>query len=159
MQNFDLNAEQAGEWFPFFGSKVKPNGNIEYLEPEPGAGKAQFRIADPEFQEEIQKLAGGEKHVEFIPNPAKMNNLERVEWREQTPDQRKKEQELLWDHVIMGWEDKAPFLNNDGSPIEQTSKNKVKLMGIPSFARYAVRCLQLIAGAAEQAKEDAVKNS
>jgi len=153
---FDLKNAGSGEWFPFFGSEIKPDGDVVYFDPEPNTGKMQLRVADSDVMDKIQKETRTKK-VEHIPNP-KSRGMERIEYFDQTPEQAKLERELIWDHAIENWEDKAPFLNADGSPIERTIENKLKLMAIPVCARFDGMSLQLIEGAAKDIKEAAVKN-
>jgi len=157
MKNFDLNTS-AGEWFPFFESDIQPNGDIKYLDPEKDAAKVKLRMADPDVLDIIQKETGGKREVEHVLNP-KTRKMERIEFYTQTPDQKKREREMTWDHAIMDWEDKPPFLNNDQSPIARTAENKLKLMAIPVFGRFVGRCMELLSGTGTDIKEVAEKNS
>lgn len=150
---FDLNTA-AGEWFPFFASEIKPDGEVKYLDPEEGAGKVQLRIADSDTLERIQSETR-KKQSEFVLN--KVNRqMERVAYFDQTPAQEKKERELIWDHAIMNWEG---ILDSNSKPIPCTLENKMKLMSVPIFARFVGRCLQLISGASDSAKAELEKNS
>jgi hypothetical protein len=90
---FDLSNEAQGEWFSFFGSEIKENGEVRYLDPEEGAGKICLRIADPEVIEKIQAQTR-KKSAEFALNP-RTRQMERVSFYEQTPTQEKKERELI----------------------------------------------------------------
>jgi hypothetical protein len=155
IQCFDLNSS-VGEWFPFFRSEQKPDGTTVYEDPQEGVARIQLRIADSEVIESIQKQTRTKK-VDHVVNPSS-RKMERIEYFDQTPEQEKLERELIWDHAIMNWEDKAPFLNKDGSPIEKTVENKLKLMGRPMFARCVTRCLQMITGLRDEAKALATKN-
>lgn len=151
---FDVSGEVPGEWFKFFRSEIKENGEVSYLDPEADAGQVCLRIATPEVIESIQSQTR-KKHAEFVRNP-NTRAMERVTWFDQTPDQEKKERELTWDHAIQGWEG---ILDKDGNEIPCTTENKLKLMNISQFARFVVRCLRLIAGANAEAAEEAEKNS
>jgi len=153
---FDLKNAGSGEWFPFFRSEIKPDGDVTYFDPEPDAGKMQLRVADSEVMDKIQKETRTKK-VDHILNKS-THKMDRDEYFDQTPEQAKLEREMIWDHAIENWEDKAPFLNADGSPIERTIENKLKLMSIPICARFVGRSLQLIQGAAKEVKEASVKN-
>jgi hypothetical protein len=62
---------------------------------------------------------------------------------------------MIWDHAIQGWEG---ILDKNGKEIPCTLPNKMKLMGIPQFARFVARCLQQITGANTQEAEGAEKN-
>jgi hypothetical protein len=150
---FDLSNEAQGEWFSFFGSEIKENGEVRYLDPEEGAGKICLRIADPEVIEKIQAQTR-KKSAEFALNP-RTRQMERVSFYEQTPTQEKKERELIWDHAIVDWKD---ILDREGEQIPCTLDNKLKLMNNPQFARFVGRCLQLITGANAQTSEAEGKN-
>jgi len=151
---FDVSGEVPGEWFKFFRSEIKEDGGINYLEPEADAGRVCLRIASPEVIESIQSQTR-KKNAEFVRNP-NTRAMERVTYFDQTPEQEKKERELIWDHAIQSWEG---MLDKDGDEIPCTIENKLKLMNIPQFARFVGRCLQLITGANAQATEGAEKNS
>jgi len=149
---FDINIG-AGEWFPFFGSKIKQDGEIEYFDPEPGAGSVCLRTADPDVLEKIQSET--RKRVsENVFNP-KTRSMERIVYFDQTPAQEKKEREMIWDHAIMDFKD---ILDVNGKQIPVTLENKMKLMNNPLFSRFVGRCLQLIGEAKETAKVKEAKN-
>ena len=150
---FDLSTEGQGEWFSFFGSVIKENGEVAYLDPEPDAGKVCLRIADPEVIEKIQAQTR-KKSAEFALNP-RTRQMERVTFFEQTPTQEKKERELIWDHAIVDWKD---ILDRDGNAIPCTLENKLRLMNNPQFARFIGRCLQLITGANQNQQSVIEKN-
>lgn len=150
---FDVTGETPGEWFTFFRSEIKENGEVVYLDPEADAGRVCLRIASPEVIESIQAQTR-KKQAEFVRNP-NTRAMERVTWFDQTPEQEKKERELIWDHAIQGWEG---MLDVSGTEIPCTLENKLKLMNIPQFARFVGRCLQLITGANAKTAEGAEKN-
>jgi len=152
---FNLESS-AGEWFPFFGSEMGTDGEIKYSDPEPGAARVMLRQADPDVLEEIYSKTGKEE-VDRVLN-TKSKAMDRVPFRKQTPEQKKLEREMIWDYAIIDWEDKAPFLQADGSPISRTVENKLKLMGIGVFGRFVTRCLQSDSGMTE-IKEAERKNS
>lgn len=149
---FDLNVS-IGEWFPFFGSEIKPDGEITYLEPEKGAGQVCVRIADAETIEKIHAQTR-KKVAENVLNP-KTRTMERLIYFDQTPEQEKKEREMIWDHAIVEWKG---ILDMKGKEIPCTLENKLKLMNIPVFARFVGRCFQLIGGNTEEKKAAAEKN-
>src|SRR3990172_2631501 len=149
---FDLSGVQ-GEWFKFFRSEIKENGDVMYLYPEDDAGRVCLRIAAPETMDNIQAQTR-KKVKEFVHNP-KTRAMERVEYFDQTDAQEKKERELIWDYAIQAWEG---ILDKDGEEIQCTTENKLKLMNIPQFARFVGRCLQMISGSNAQAEEAAGKN-
>jgi len=151
---FDLSDDAKGEWFKFFRSEIKDGGDVVYLDPEPDAGRVRIRIADAGTIDDIRTQT--RKVVkEFVLN-TRSKAMERVEYEDQTPEQKRKEGELIWDHAIQGWEG---ILDKDGNEIPCTTENKVKLMGIPQFARFVGRCLQIITGANAGSEEAATKNS
>jgi hypothetical protein len=141
MIKFDVDSGSKGEWFPFFGSKVKPNGEIEYLEPEKDAGRVRVRLANSETMERIQAQTR-KKAAEFVFNP-KSRQMDRVTYTEQTPEQEKLERELIWDHAIQEWEN---IFDSNDNPIPCTLENKMKLMNNQQFARFIGRCFELLTG-------------
>ena len=150
---FDLSVETQGEWFKFFNSEVKENGEIAYLEPEENAGRVCLRIADPDTVEKIQSQTR-KKVSEFAFNP-KSRSMERVTYFEQTPAQERKERELIWDFAIQDWQG---IMDQDGNEIPCTLENKLRLMNIPRFARFIGRCLQMITGANAESEAVSGKN-
>jgi hypothetical protein len=150
---FDLSGETRGEWFKFFRSEIREGGDVTYLDPEEGAGRVCLRIATPEVIEEIQSQTR-KKVKEFVINKL-TRKMDRWEGFDQTPEQERRERELIWDHAIQEWEG---ILDKDGNEIPCTLENKLKLMNIPQFARFVGRCLQLISGANAGAAEEAGKN-
>ena len=95
---FDLSGDTQGEWFKFFRSEIKEGGDVTYLDPEEGAGKVCLRIATPEVIEEIQSQT--RKRVkEFVVNKL-TRKMDRWEGYDQTPEQERRERELIWDHAI-----------------------------------------------------------
>lgn len=151
---FDLSGDAQGEWFKFFRSEIKESGDVTFLDPDPDAGRVRLRIAGADAIDGIRSQT--RKTVkEFVLNP-KTRAMERVEYEDQTPEQKKKEGELIWDHAIQEWEG---ILDKDGNEIPCTTENKVKLMNIPQFARFVGRCLQIITGANAGAAEEGIKNS
>jgi hypothetical protein len=143
---FNLESS-AGEWFPFFESEVMADGEVKYSDPAKDAAKVKLRQADPDVLEDIYTQTGKEE-VDRVLNP-KSHTMDRVPFRKQTAEQKKLERELIWDYAIMDWEDRAPFLQADGSPIAKTVDNKLKLMGIGVFGRFVTKCLQSSTGMAE----------
>jgi hypothetical protein len=151
---FDLSGESQGEWFRFFRSEIKENGDAVFLDPEEGAGKVCLRIATSDIIEAIQAQTR-KKVSEFAHNP-KTRAMERVVYFEQTPAQEKKENELIWDHAIVAWEG---ILDKEGNEIPCTPENKAKIMrASPEFARFVGRCLRLISSANVSTAEGAGKN-
>lgn len=149
---FDLGTV-SGEWFSFFASEIKENGDVKYLAPEPDAGKVCLRVMDPETIESIQSKTR-KRTAEFVLNP-KTRAMDRVQYYDQTPEQEKSEREMIWDYAIQDW---AGILDKNGDEIPCTLANKMALMNNPQFARFVGRCLQLITGAAASASEASAKN-
>lgn len=144
----------GGEWFTFFESEIQPNGEVKYLDSVEGAGKVCIRIADPETIEKIESQTR-KKISEFVFNP-KTRQMDRVVYFDQTPEQEKKERELIWDFAIVDWKD---LLDAENKPIPCTLENKMKLMNNPRFARFVGRCLQLISGMKVEQAAVETKNS
>jgi hypothetical protein len=148
----DIEKGSEGDWFSFFESSVNEKGEVVYADPKPDAGRVRVRSIAP-FIEERQ--AQRKKKYEFVLNPA-TRSMERVGYYEdQTPEQTKKDRDDIWDYAIVDIED---FTDGKGKPILTTRENKSKLMALPVFDRFIGRCLQLIASAGAQAKEDEAKN-
>jgi len=151
---FDLSGETQGEWFKFFQTIIKEDGEKEYLPPAEDAGSVCLRIAPVDVIEEIRTKT--RKHVKAIVLNTASKAMERIEYDDQTPEQRKEENRLVMDYAIQDW---TGILDKDGNEIPCTSENKQKLMAIPQFARFVGRCLQLIIGANAVSEEAATKNS
>lgn len=149
---FNLN-KSIGEWFPFFGSEVQADGEVKYLDPEKDGGRVQIRIADAETMEKIYSETR-KKVSETVYNP-KSRAMEHISYIDQTPEQERRERELIWDYAIQAWEG---ILDADGKPIPCTLENKMRLMNVPVFSRFVGRCLTLISGATEAKKVAAEKN-
>lgn len=124
-----------------------------YGVPDSKLGRVCLRIADAETLDRIHSETR-KKVSENVYNP-KTRGMERIAYIDQTPEQEKKERELIWDHAIIEWDG---MLDKNGNPIPCTLENKLKLMNIPVFARFIGRCLQLIGSAEEQKKEESAKN-
>lgn len=148
---FDL--EKSGEWFTFFESEITQNGETKYHPPIADAGRVCFRISDTEAIEQIYAKTR-KKTSEFVLNP-KTRQMEKVKSYDQTPEQERVEREMIWDYAIVAWEN---ILDANGKDIPCTLENKMKLMNIPQFARFAGRCLQIVTGATEAEAEAEGKN-
>lgn len=145
---FDIEKGSEGDWFNFFESSINEKGKVVFADPKPDSGKVRIRSIVP-FIEERQ--AQRKKKYEFVLNPD-TRSMERVGYYEdQTPEQAKKDRDDIWDYAITDIED---FSDKSGTPILCTRENKAKLMALPVFDRFVGRCLQLIASAGAQAKED-----
>lgn len=155
---FDLDNSNTGEWFTFFDSEIKADGTIIYAEPEEGAGKVCFRVADPETMDGIYSQTRTTIKEWVWPKNDQgkvIGNPVRASGYDQTPAQEKKERELIWDYAIVDWEG---LLDKNGQPIPVTLENKLKLMQNQCFARFAGRCLQLVTGAVAEKKAELEKN-
>lgn len=149
---FNLN-KSIGEWFPFFTSEVGTDGEIKYNEPEKDGGRVQLRIADAETLEKIQAETRT-KTAAFVKDK-ETRQMVRVPYIEQTPEQEKREREMIWDHAIQSWEG---ILDVNGAPIPCTLENKMKLMNVPVFARFIGKCLTTLSGATAEKKAAVEKN-
>lgn len=146
---FDLDKINDGEWFPYFESKIKEDGNIEYMEPK-GTGSVCIRQLDIETLEKIREATSTRK-VEYVHNP-KTRAMDRVPYYEQNTDQKKQERLMMWDYAILDWEGEE-FMSK-GEKIPVTPENKLKLMCVPVFSRFVSHCLEIIDGQ----KEVEIKN-
>ena len=153
---FDVSGEVPGEWFKFFRSEIKEDGGTNYLEPEADAGRVCLRIASPEVIESIQSQTR-KKNAEFVRNP-NTRAMEIIQQEVQTPEQKRKEMEMFWDHAIKDWDENIQDKN--GTPIPCTAGNKLELLDKSArFTRFAVRCLEIINEVEAGKAEDEIKNS
>jgi hypothetical protein len=152
---FDLSSN-AGEFFPFFGSKINTDGTIEYLDPEKDAGKVCIRIVDAETLEKIQAQTRTKKS-QFVLN-TESRKMEKVDYYEQTPEQIKKERQMIFDSAVISWEENK-FFDEDGQEIVCNPENKIKMMNDPQFARFVGECFRRITGAKAEAEKVKEKNS
>lgn len=153
MFKFDLEkGGSKGDWFAFCESKIV-DGKTEFLEPEKDAGRVCVRVVDSETLERIQAQTRTKK-AEFVKD-RDTRQMVRVPYVDQTPEQEKRERELIWDYAIVDWEG---MLDVNGKEIPCTLENKTKMMNIPMFARFLGNCFEAISGNAEKEKESAEKN-
>jgi len=148
----DLDVQEQGEWFYFFGSHVDENtGEIVYEEPVKDA-KAKIRSMAPFIE---QRITGRKKQTEHIHNP-KTRSMERISYYpELTTEEMKAEREDTWDYIITGLEGFRD--KKTKKEIDCTRENKVKLMRLPVFDRFVARCLQILSASGVQDAE--IKNS
>lgn len=137
---FDLDVIEEGQWFQFFKSEILPDGNIKYFDPEPDAAEFQFRQAGVDFLDIIREKTQGKKQVEFVSNP-KTRKMDRVEYYDQTEEQKKLEREMLWDHIIVNWRNAK---DSHGNEIPVNIENKMKFLNITMFTRFLNKCLEII---------------
>jgi len=150
----DLELQNEGEWFYFFGSHIDQNsGEVIYDEPVKDARVKIRSMAS--FIED--RVISRKKQVEHVLNP-KTRQMERIEYYPApSPEEFKQEQEATWDWVIQdfeGFKDKRT-----GKEIECNLANKKKMMQLPVFDRFVARCLILLGEAGAQKGETEVKNS
>ena len=142
MTQFDLEKLDEGTWFTFCESRIDNNGETIFDDPKEGAGKVCLRQAGFDILEDIRRECGGKIKREFVLNP-KTRSMEPVEYRQQTDAERKRDREMLWDYVIVGWEG---LKDKNEIDIEINIENKMKLISIPMFSRFVTRCLDLLDG-------------
>ena len=149
--NFDAVRNDGGTWFTYCDSRVKDNGEIEYDDPQPGAGRVCVRSIIPFIQERFGKR---KRNHEFVFNP-KSRSMERVAWFDElTPEQAKAESEDTWDFCITGLENF--FMAGEEIPCTKEGKNK--LMAIAAFDRFMARCLKTLGKVEADEREEAEKN-
>ena len=151
---FDLSGETQGVWFKFFNSEMGENGELTYLDPKEGAGEVCIRAMDSDLARELE--ARTSKTVEkFVLNP-KTRAMERVQYKEQTPDQKREENDGTWDYVIQDW---RGILDMNGDEIPCTSENKKRIMKKSlQFLWFVARCIQLVTRSNVDTAEGAEKN-
>ena len=151
---FDLSGESEGVWFRFFESEVGDNGEMTYLEPKEDAGEVCIRAMDADVMKDIKSKTS--KLVEKIVLNTKSKAMERIQYEEQTPDQKEQESEMVWDYVIQDW---RGILDKNGNEIPCTSLNKRLIMKKSlQFVWFAARCLHLVTRTNVEKAEGAEKN-
>jgi hypothetical protein len=152
MKTFDLDAPVQGEGFKYFESIITEKGEVEFLDPEPDAPTFFIRHPAPIFEEQA---AGKKMKHEFVLNPS-TRAMERVGYYpEPSAEQARKEREDVIDYSITGWTD---LLRPDGSKIEVTRENKIKLSRIPEVNRFIGRCWAILLSARAKDREEEAKN-
>ena len=154
MTVFNTEAAEQGVWFPFFNARLNfTNGEFTYDKPEEGA--AEFRIrSTTAFWEERNK--GRTKEFKMVVNPT-TRGMERVSYYpDLSPEEETKEKEDAWDYAITGikgakWE--------NGTAIECTRENKLRLLKIPTVLWFFNRVFQLLSDAGVKADEVQEKNA
>lgn len=156
MTVFDLDKEELGDWFAFFGSRIDVStGEIVFDKPEEGAAEFRIRSTLP-FWEERRK--GRKKESKFVLNPT-TRGMERVVWYEDLPEnQAAKENDDAWDYAITGI--RNAFKDDEKTqPIECTRENKLKLIRMPVFVRFINRIFLIQNEAGVKQREASEKNS
>lgn len=149
----DLEAGQAGEWFPFFSSRIDPVTGEPIYEDPTGDARAQIRSIAPFFEERVGKR---NRDIEHVYNP-KTRAMERISFfKDQSPGEMRAEREDAYDYAITGLENFKD--SKTGKVITCTRENKIALMKVPVFDRYFARCQQLLASSGVKEKEEAAKN-
>lgn len=135
----DLKQNSKGAWFPYFGSKVEEGGGITYYPPEDP--KDRVYINPPLAAEKLEEIYAQTRtrKSEFVVNP-KTRQMERVSYIDQTPDQARREFEMIFCEIIGDFE----LTDTDGERIACTPENKIQLMRHQEFGRFVNRCLQLL---------------
>ena len=149
----NLDAADAGTWFPFFESHVDTvSGVVTYEDPKPDAGRVCIRSIVPIIEEQ---QARRKMKNEFVLNP-KTRSMERISFMEdRRPEEMKADREEAIDYMIVDMEN---FLDGKGQPIACTKEIKLKLMAIPMFDRFIARCNELLREDGIKSAEEAEKN-
>lgn len=144
----DLEIQEEGEWFYYFGSSIdQTTGEIIYDDPVKDA-RVKIRSMAPFIE---KKITERKKQKEHVLNP-KTRSMERIEYYpDLSPKERITEREDTWDYIIQGLEGfKDKKTKKD---ITCTWENKLKLMKLPVFDRFIARCLQLLSDSGVQVGE------
>jgi hypothetical protein len=151
---FDCNEATQGDWFQFFESRVDPStGEVKYDDPKPDAAEFCIRSTQPFWEELIGKR---KKESKMVVNP-QTRSMERVSYYpDQTYEELLKGREDAIDYAITGIKN-AKWA--DGSVIECTRENKLKLRKIPAFERFLKRAWELLDSSGIKTKEEQGKNS
>jgi hypothetical protein len=153
---FDLSGETQGVWFKYFESEVGENGDPKPLEPDKDETlEVCIRAMNADVMKGIK--AKTSKTVEkFILN-TKSKAMERIQYEDQTPEQREEESNAVWDYVIEDW--RGAF-DKSGNEVPCTSENKKLIMkNNLQFVWFAARCLHLVTRTNVDKVEGAEKNS
>jgi hypothetical protein len=151
---FDLSGETQGVWFKFFESEISEGGEMTYLDPKEGAGEVCIRAMDADVMKGIKSKTS--KTVEKIVLNTKSKAMERIQYEDQTPEQREEESNAVWDYVIQDW---RGILDKNGDEIACTSENKKLIMRKSlQFVWFAARCLHLVTRTNVDKVEGAEKN-
>jgi len=160
MKKFNVNKKSEGVWFPYFGSietdKKDKKGEpvIEYLIPEPNAGRVKIRVASAHVLDSIrEKTTTRIREHAYNEHTKKMELVGGIE--PQTYQQLRESAEMFWDHVIEDYED---LLDEAGNPIAVTFENKMMLIEDKEFARFVNRCIELHKLSEEERKKEIEKN-
>lgn len=150
---FNLN-ENSGDWFDFFESELDfETGEITYFDPKPNTGRVCIRSASDLL---VKQLSKRQKSSEIVLNP-KTRQMERIEYyKEQTPEEMRKDSDDRIDYMITGLES---FFDIDGVKIECTRENKIKLSKVPVFDRFLSQCMKLQMNVIKEQTEKEEKNS
>lgn len=150
----DLEIQEEGEWFYYFGSRIDQlTGEVVYDDPV-GDARVKIRSITPFIE---QRFASRKKQKEHVLNP-KTRGMERIEYYpDLSPEAMIVEREDTWDYVIQGLEGFQD--KKTKKEIACTRENKIKLMRLPIFDRFIARCLQLLSESGVQASEKESKNS
>lgn len=148
-----ITQNPKGAWFPYFGSKINEDGKVEYEHP---ANMTDRVFVNPPLSaEELEKIYAQTRvrKSEFVFNP-KARQMERVTYYDQTPEQSRKEFEMIFCAVIGDYE----LQDDKGAKIPVTDENKIVLMRNQEFARFVARCLELLQMSEEERKQALEKN-
>ena len=148
----DLDSIEEGEWF-FYQDSHFDQEIGDWIFDEPQKSRARIRRLQPFIQKRLQNR---KRMAEHVLNP-KTRSMERISYfKEQTPEEVKKETDDAWDYAIAGLEG---FKNKrTGQVIECTRENKLKLVANPAFDRFIARCFRILEGSEERQREEAEKN-
>ena len=129
----------------FSREELNPGSWFSFDDQDPSAGRISLRVANLDKVRALDK-ATTKKRVEY-------KQGQRFEVREENHDAYL---EGLWDYVIVEWEG---LEWDDGSPIECTRENKIKLMtGHVGFAAFINSCLTRLREDQENLEALASKN-
>ena len=150
---FDVNQSSKGAWFPYFGSKVEPDGTTTYFPPDNDGNRVL--INPPLAPEALEKIYAQTRKMksEFVANSL-TRKMERVTYYEQTPTQAMREFEMIFVQIIGDWELK----DSQGAAVPCNDDNKIEFMRNPEFARFVRRCMELLDFSEAERKAELEKN-
>ena len=141
-----------GTWFEFQESKIGPDNEPVFSDPEPDAARFCIRSIAPMIED---RIAGMKQKKQVVHNP-KTRAMEIVFVPEEiTQDERKAMNADMYDYAIVDWDG---VLDASGVEIECTRENKLRLMRVPKVDRFVGWCLRLVGDLDAKSENKAVEN-
>ncbi len=150
---FDIDNVEEGRWFDFFESEIDlATGDIIYDDHKEDTAEFCIRHPGPFIEARLNAM---KKESKMVLN-SKSRTMEKVSsFPDQTPDEAKAEREDMIDYSIT---DIRNAKKPDGTDIECTKENKLKLKKIPAFDRFLARVWEILENAKASEEKASEKN-